>query len=60
MPVFPVGGVTPDTMRDFVEAGAAGFGIGSAVFKPGDTPDMVYKKAAAFVEAWTAIHPSAG
>lgn len=60
MPVFPVGGVTPDNMRDFVDAGAAGFGIGSAIFKPGDTPDAVYKKAVAFVEGWTAIHPSAG
>jgi len=43
-------------MKDFIEAGAAGFGIGSAVFKPGDTPEIVYKKARAFVEGWEAIH----
>lgn len=55
IPVFPVGGVNPDNMKDFIAAGAAGFGIGSAVFKPGDTPDEVYKKARAFVEAWQAI-----
>jgi len=60
LPVFPVGGVEPGNMRDFVEAGAAGFGIGSAIFKPGDTPEAVYRKAVGFVEAWTAIHPSAG
>ena len=56
IPVFPVGGVNPDNMKDFIEAGAAGFGIGSAVFKPGDTPEIVYKKARAFVEGWEAIH----
>jgi 2-dehydro-3-deoxyphosphogalactonate aldolase len=55
IPVFPVGGVNPDNMKDFIEAGAAGFGIGSAVFKPGDTPEIVYKKARAFVEGWEAI-----
>ncbi|MDI7773878.1 2-dehydro-3-deoxy-6-phosphogalactonate aldolase [Asticcacaulis sp. EMRT-3] len=58
IPVFPVGGVEPGNMRDFVEAGAAGFGIGSGVFKPGDTPDAVYKKAQAFVAAWQAMHPA--
>jgi 2-dehydro-3-deoxyphosphogalactonate aldolase len=56
VPVFPVGGVTPDNMKDFLDAGAAGFGIGSAVFKPGDTPEIVYKKARAFVEGWDALH----
>lgn len=58
MPVFPVGGVNPDNMQDFIEAGAAGFGIGSAVFKPGDTPDIVYTKAKAFVDGWNALHPN--
>ena len=56
VPVFPVGGVNPENMKDFIDAGAAGFGIGSAVFKPGDTPEIVYKKARAFVEGWEALH----
>ncbi|ESQ86823.1 2-dehydro-3-deoxy-6-phosphogalactonate aldolase [Asticcacaulis benevestitus] len=56
LPVFPVGGVTPDNMKDFIDAGAAGFGIGSAVFKPGDTPEIVYNKAKAFVDGWNALH----
>ncbi len=55
MPVFPVGGVDPDGMKAYVEAGAAGFGIGSAVYKPGDTPDAVFAKAKAFTDAWTGI-----
>ncbi len=56
LPVFPVGGVTPENMKDFLDAGAAGFGIGSAVFKPGDTPEIVFRKARAFVEGWDALH----
>ena len=59
IPVFPVGGVNPDNMKDFIEAGASGFGIGSAVFKPGDTPEIVYKKAKAFVDGWNALHKNA-
>jgi 2-dehydro-3-deoxyphosphogalactonate aldolase len=55
VPVFPVGGVNPENMGDFIDAGAAGFGIGSAVFKPGDTPEIVYKKAKAFVDGWNAL-----
>ena len=55
MPVFPVGGVDPDGMQAYLEAGATGFGIGSAVFKPGDTPTQVYAKAKAFVDAWATL-----
>ncbi|MGZ3306760.1 MAG: 2-dehydro-3-deoxy-6-phosphogalactonate aldolase [Asticcacaulis sp.] len=57
MPVFPVGGVDPGNMKDYLDVGAAGFGIGTAVFKPGDTPDVVFKKAKAFTDAWAALHP---
>ncbi|MFT3998583.1 MAG: 2-dehydro-3-deoxy-6-phosphogalactonate aldolase, partial [Asticcacaulis sp.] len=55
MPVFPVGGVEPGNMGEFIAAGAAGFGIGSSVYKPGDTPEIVHAKATAFVEGWNAL-----
>ncbi|WP_140986745.1 2-dehydro-3-deoxy-6-phosphogalactonate aldolase [Asticcacaulis tiandongensis] len=55
LPVFPVGGVEPDNMNTYLEVGAAGFGIGSAVYKPGDTPEIVFKKAKAFVDGWNAL-----
>src|SRR5919107_4526502 len=32
--VLPVGGIKPDTMKAYVEAGADGFGLGSALFTP--------------------------
>jgi 2-dehydro-3-deoxyphosphogalactonate aldolase len=55
VPVLPVGGITPEAMAGFRAAGAAGFGLGSALYKPGDKPDQVAKKAKAFVDAWRAI-----
>lgn len=51
--VYPVGGVDPDSMGEWLAAGASGFGIGSAVFKPGQSPDQIGANAAAFVAAWT-------
>jgi 2-dehydro-3-deoxyphosphogalactonate aldolase len=51
MPVLPVGGITPDSMAPWREAGARGFGIGSAIYKPGDTADDVAAKAARFAGA---------
>ena len=55
MPVFPVGGVEPGNMQDYLNVGAHGFGIGSSVYKPGDTVEIVHAKARAFVEAWEAL-----
>ena len=47
--VLPVGGIDAGTMRPWLDAGAAGFGIGSSIFKPGDTPAQVGAKAAALL-----------
>ncbi len=52
---LPVGGITPDTMGGFAAAGAAGFGLGSALYRPGDTAGIVAGKAAAFVAAWRVL-----
>ena len=50
--VFPVGGISPLNMPAFRTAGANGFGIGSALFKPGMTPAQVAESAAGFEAAW--------
>jgi 2-dehydro-3-deoxyphosphogalactonate aldolase len=55
--LFPVGGVTPENMAAYVSAGAAGFGIGSALFAPGATPAAVGARAAGFIAAWRATEP---
>ena len=51
VPVLPVGGVTPETIEAWRAAGAAGFGIGSALYRPGDQPGAVAAKARAFLAA---------
>ncbi len=51
-PVLPVGGIAPATMAGYVEAGATGFGLGSALYRPGDDAAGVAAKAREFVAAW--------
>ncbi|WP_203076065.1 2-dehydro-3-deoxy-6-phosphogalactonate aldolase [Falsiroseomonas ponticola] len=46
-PVLPVGGMDATTIPAWRAAGAAGFGIGSAIYKPGDDAAAVAAKAAA-------------
>ena len=52
--VYPVGGVAPVSMAAWRSAGASGFGIGSGVFKPGQTPEQTGLQAADFVTGWSA------
>ena len=51
----PVGGITPDNMQAFIDAGVKGFGLGSGLFKPGMTPEQVAVNAKAYVAAWKAL-----
>ena len=51
-PLMPVGGITPDNMAAWRGAGATGFGIGSALYKPGKSAEAVREDALAFVSAW--------
>jgi 2-dehydro-3-deoxyphosphogalactonate aldolase len=55
--VLPVGGVDAASVAQWRAAGAAGFGIGSAVYRPGDSPEQVRPRALEFVQAWRAIDP---
>jgi 2-dehydro-3-deoxyphosphogalactonate aldolase len=55
VPVIPVGGVTKEKMTDYRKAGAAGFGIGSAIYRRGSEAESVLKNAIAFVEAFHAL-----
>lgn len=51
VPKLVVGGITPETMQSWVAAGAAGFGLGSALYRPGDTAEQVGVNARAFATA---------
>jgi len=44
-PILPVGGIEAGNMGPWRAAGAAGFGIGSAIYRPGDSPAAVSAKA---------------
>ncbi len=49
--VLPVGGIEAATMPAWRQAGAAGFGIGSALYRAGDAAEAVGAKAAGLMAA---------
>jgi len=54
-PVWPVGGVSPETMAAWVKAGATGFGIGGNLYTPGVTLEQLKERAEAFVSTWRGL-----
>jgi 2-dehydro-3-deoxyphosphogalactonate aldolase len=50
--VYAVGGTGPDNFKAWLDAGADGFGIGSALYKPGMTAEDVSQRAAKIVSAY--------
>jgi 2-dehydro-3-deoxyphosphogalactonate aldolase len=52
--LLPVGGITPDNMTPYRAAGADGFGIGSALYKPGKPAAEVARDARAFLSGFAA------
>ncbi|MEE2946448.1 MAG: 2-dehydro-3-deoxy-6-phosphogalactonate aldolase [Pseudomonadota bacterium] len=52
VPVYAVGGAGPNNFAEWANAGAAGFGIGSAIYKPGLSAADVRAKADAIVAAY--------
>jgi len=52
IPLLPVGGITPEKMQDYLNAGADGFGLGGALYKPGDSVKEVRQAARRFISAW--------
>ena len=52
VPLFAVGGVTPDTLPGYLSAGCAGAGIGGELYKLGQSVDATRSHARAFRQAW--------
>ena len=50
-PVFIVGGVQASDAAKWMSAGAAGFGLGGALYRPGNSPEQVREAAMAFIAA---------
>ena len=55
MALLPVGGITPESMADYLAAGADGFGLGSALYKPGMSAAELGQRAKAFATAYRAL-----
>ncbi len=51
-PVYAVGGVGPKDFALWRKAGAAGFGMGTALYRPGDSADLVAARAREVVSAY--------
>ena len=51
LPILIVGGVKPELMGAWLEAGANGFGLGSGVFKPGNSAAEVLENSRSYVSA---------
>lgn len=59
MPVMPkgtvigaVGGVGPENMADYMRVGITTFGLGTSVFRPGDSLEVVRDKALSLINAY--------
>lgn len=55
VPLLAVGGVTPDNLGQFLDAGCIGAGLGSDLYKPGQPVARTRERAAAFVRAYRAV-----
>ena len=53
--LIPVGGITPEGMAAYRAASADGFGIGSALYKPGMDLEELKLRAQTFVTAARAV-----
>lgn len=49
VPIIVVGGVKPDNMRQWREAGASGFGLGSGLYRPGQSAGETLDRARCYV-----------
>ena len=57
--VYAVGGAGTETFAAYLAAGATGFGLGSNLYKPGDSAEAVAAKARGIVAAFDAARVSA-
>lgn len=54
IPVYAVGGASPDNFAEYFAVGCTGFGLGSYIYKPGMNATQVAERAAAAVAAYDA------
>ncbi|MBJ9241903.1 2-dehydro-3-deoxy-6-phosphogalactonate aldolase [Citrobacter braakii] len=52
VPVFAVGGVTPENLAQWINAGCTGAGLGSDLYRVGQSVERTAQQAVAFVKAY--------
>ncbi|MGZ8364089.1 MAG: 2-dehydro-3-deoxy-6-phosphogalactonate aldolase [Caulobacteraceae bacterium] len=57
--IYPVGGVGPESFKEWVDVGAAGFGLGGGLYVAGRSPQETASRARAYVSAWRALRREA-
>jgi 2-dehydro-3-deoxyphosphogalactonate aldolase len=57
VPVLVVGGIHPGNMQPWLDAGAQGFGLGSGLYRPGQSAQETGAKARAYVDGLKGASP---
>ncbi|MGH8078977.1 MAG: 2-dehydro-3-deoxy-6-phosphogalactonate aldolase [Lysobacter sp.] len=57
VPLFAVGGVTPDNLSGFLQSGCTGAGLGSDLYSPGQLPEVTRERGGRFVDAYQSARP---
>lgn len=52
VPLYAVGGITPENLASYLSAGCAGAGLGSDLYRAGQPVERTRERARRFVEAW--------
>ncbi|TQC44144.1 2-dehydro-3-deoxy-6-phosphogalactonate aldolase [Rhodococcus sp. WS4] len=52
--LLPVGGVDRTNLAEWAAAGAGGAGLGTCLYRPGDSADTVRERARALLDIWSA------
>ncbi len=52
VPVFAVGGITPDNLADYLNAGCAGAGLGSDLYRAGQPAEQTREQARKFIRVY--------
>ncbi|MET0129835.1 MAG: 2-dehydro-3-deoxy-6-phosphogalactonate aldolase [Stenotrophomonas chelatiphaga] len=56
LPLYVVGGITPDTLAGYLAAGAVGAGIGGDLYQPAQPLSRTRDQAQAFLQAYRTTH----
>lgn len=53
--LLPVGSIDEHNWHKYCAVGVAGFGLGSALYRPGISPEQLAGRAGAFAQSWEAV-----